>query len=81
MKNVALYLAVAAIAAACASKETQTDAPVTDRSAGVSQPSRLGAELDARASATADRSPATRCATPATSCPSAASSSTTTRTR
>jgi len=40
MKNVALYLAIAAIAAGCASKETQTDAPVTDRSAGVSQPSR-----------------------------------------
>ena len=40
MKNVALYLAIAAIAAGCASKETKTDAPVTDRSAGVSQPSR-----------------------------------------
>ena len=40
MKNVALYLAIAVIAAGCASKETQTDAPVTDRSAGVSQPSR-----------------------------------------
>ena len=39
MKNVALYLAIAAIAAGCASKETKTDAPVTDRSAGVSQPS------------------------------------------
>ena len=40
MKNVALYLAIAVIAAGCASKETQTDAPVTDRSSGVSQPSR-----------------------------------------
>jgi peptidoglycan-associated lipoprotein len=40
MKNVALYLAIAAIAAGCASKETQTDAPVADRSSGVSQPSR-----------------------------------------
>ena len=39
MKNVALYLAIAAIAAGCASKETKTDTPVTDRSAGVSQPS------------------------------------------
>ena len=39
MKNVALYLAIAALAAGCASKETKTDAPVTDRSAGVSQPS------------------------------------------
>jgi peptidoglycan-associated lipoprotein len=38
MKNVALYLAIAAIAAGCASKETKTDAPVSDRSAGVSQP-------------------------------------------
>jgi peptidoglycan-associated lipoprotein len=33
MKQVALYLAIAAIAAGCASKETQTDAPVTDRTA------------------------------------------------
>jgi len=40
MKNVALYLAIAAIAAGCASKETQTDTPVTDKSTGVSQPSR-----------------------------------------
>ena len=39
MKNVALYLAIAAVAAGCASKETKTEAPVTDRSAGVSQPS------------------------------------------
>jgi peptidoglycan-associated lipoprotein len=39
MKNVALYLAIAVIAAGCASKETKTDAPVTDRSSGVSQPS------------------------------------------
>ena len=38
MKNLALYLAVAAIAAGCASKETKTDVPTTDRSAGVSQP-------------------------------------------
>jgi peptidoglycan-associated lipoprotein len=38
MKHVALYLAIAAIAAGCASKETKTDAPVTDRSAGVSRP-------------------------------------------
>ena len=40
MKNVALYLAIAVIAAGCASKETQTDTPVTDKSTGVSQPSR-----------------------------------------
>ena len=39
MKHVALYLAIAAIAAGCASKEEKSDAPVTDRSAGVSQPS------------------------------------------
>jgi len=39
MKNVALYLAIAAIAAGCASKETRTDAPVTDRSSGVTAPS------------------------------------------
>jgi peptidoglycan-associated lipoprotein len=39
MKNVALYLAVAAFAAGCASQEAKQDAPVTDRSAGVSQPS------------------------------------------
>ena len=39
MKKVALYLALAVLAAACASKETQTDAPVTDRSSGVAPPS------------------------------------------
>ena len=33
MKHVALYLAIAAIAAGCASKETKTEAPVTDRTA------------------------------------------------
>jgi len=33
MKQVALYLAIAAIAAGCASKETKTEAPVTDRTA------------------------------------------------
>ena len=38
MKNVALYLAIAALAAGCSSTETKTDAPVTERSA-VSQPS------------------------------------------
>src|SRR5688500_20126332 len=38
MKNVALCLAVAALAAGCASKEARQDAPVTDRYAGVSQP-------------------------------------------
>ena len=35
MRNVALYLAIAVVAAGCASKETRTDAPVTDRSTGV----------------------------------------------
>jgi len=39
MKNVALCLAIAALAAGCASKEARQDAPVTDRSAGVTQPS------------------------------------------
>jgi len=38
MKNVALCLAVAALAAGCATKEARQDAPVTDRSAGVTQP-------------------------------------------
>jgi len=38
MKNVALYLAIAAIAAGCASQEARKDAPVADRSAGVSPP-------------------------------------------
>jgi peptidoglycan-associated lipoprotein len=37
MKNVALYLAIAALAAGCSSTDTKTDAPVSDRSA-VSQP-------------------------------------------
>lgn len=34
MKKVALYLAIAALAAGCASKEARQDAPVTDRSSG-----------------------------------------------
>ena len=34
MKRVALYLAVAALAAGCASKDAREDAPVTDRSTG-----------------------------------------------
>ena len=39
MKKVALYLALAVLAAACASKETQTDAPITDKSTGMQAPS------------------------------------------
>jgi peptidoglycan-associated lipoprotein len=39
MKNFALYLVLAVLAAACASKETRTDAPVTDRSASTTSPS------------------------------------------
>ena len=39
MKNAVAYLALAILAAACASKETKTDAPVTDRSSGVQTPS------------------------------------------
>jgi peptidoglycan-associated lipoprotein len=39
MKNIALYLAIAALAAGCASQEAKQDAPVTDRSSGVTQPS------------------------------------------
>ncbi len=35
MKKVALYLATAILAAACASKETKTEAPIADRSTGV----------------------------------------------
>ena len=35
MKNAALYLAIAVLAAACASKETKTEAPLTDRSTAV----------------------------------------------
>ena len=38
MKNIALYLAIAALAAGCSSTETKTDAPVTDKSSGVTQP-------------------------------------------
>ena len=34
MKKVALYLAIAALAAGCASKDPKQDAPVTDRSTG-----------------------------------------------
>ena len=38
MKNLALFLAIAAIAAGCASKEARDDAPVTDRSSGATPP-------------------------------------------
>ena len=38
MKNAALIVVVAAALAGCASKETKTDAPVTDRSTGVTPP-------------------------------------------
>jgi peptidoglycan-associated lipoprotein len=39
MKNAAQYLAIAVLAAACASKETKTDAPVSDISSGTKGPS------------------------------------------
>lgn len=39
MKQAALYLVVAALAAGCASKETRTEAPVTDRTAQAPAPS------------------------------------------
>ena len=38
MKQVALYLALAAIAAGCASQEAKRDAPVTDRSGSATTP-------------------------------------------
>jgi peptidoglycan-associated lipoprotein len=38
MKKLALYLAMAVLAAACASKETKEEAPVSDKSTGVQQP-------------------------------------------
>jgi peptidoglycan-associated lipoprotein len=39
MKKIALYLAIAALAAACASTDKKTDAPVADRSPTTSTPS------------------------------------------
>ena len=39
MKQLAICLVIAALAAGCASKEKQPDASVTDRSAGTTQPS------------------------------------------
>jgi len=39
MKKAALYIALAVLAAACASKETQPDAQVQDKSTGVQPPS------------------------------------------
>ena len=39
MKKAALYIAIAVLAAACASKETKTEAPIQDRSTGVQPPS------------------------------------------
>lgn len=53
MKNVALYLAIAAIAAGCASQEARKDAPVTDRSSGVTPPT---ASTSPGATATPSRS-------------------------
>ena len=38
MKNVALIAALALLAAACASKDTKTDAVVTDKSSGITAP-------------------------------------------
>ena len=38
MKQAALYLVLATLAAGCSSTETKKDAPVTDRSTGVTQP-------------------------------------------
>ena len=38
MKKVALYVALAALAAGCASQEAKRDAPVTDRSSSVAPP-------------------------------------------
>jgi peptidoglycan-associated lipoprotein len=38
MKKIALYVALAVLAAACASKEQKTEAPVDDRSKGVVSP-------------------------------------------
>ena len=42
MKNIPLILAVAVLAAACASKDTREDAPVTDRSTSVTPPTTPG---------------------------------------
>ncbi|MGZ5099127.1 MAG: peptidoglycan-associated lipoprotein Pal [Usitatibacter sp.] len=39
MKQAALYLVLATLAVGCSSTETKKDAPVTDRSSGVTQPS------------------------------------------
>ncbi|HEY2630215.1 MAG TPA: peptidoglycan-associated lipoprotein Pal [Usitatibacter sp.] len=39
MKKLALYVALAVVAAACASKETKTDTPVADKSTGAQPPS------------------------------------------
>ena len=44
MKKAALYLAVAILAAACASKETKTDAQVEDKSSGVTTPSQASTQ-------------------------------------
>jgi peptidoglycan-associated lipoprotein len=38
MKKLALYVALAVVAAACASHETKTETPVADKSTGVQQP-------------------------------------------
>ncbi len=86
MKQLALYLAIAGLAAGCASSDRKTDAPVTDRSGGssTSQPSQAGSGGSAAAPpgrSSPAASPATRCATRTARSPSAACFSTTTPTR
>jgi peptidoglycan-associated lipoprotein len=44
MKKAALYAAIAILAAACASKETKTDAQVEDKSTGVTTPSQAATQ-------------------------------------
>ncbi len=54
MKNAALYLAIAMLAAACASKETKTEAPISDRSSAVPPTTAGGATGSTTRPTTAD---------------------------
>ena len=54
MKNTALYLAIALLAAACASKETKTEAPISDRSSAVPPTTAGGSTGSTTRSTTAD---------------------------
>ena len=53
MKNITLYLAIATLAAGCASQDAKQDTPVADRTTGVTQPSATPSTSTTRPTTTA----------------------------